>query len=79
MTTPTCPRCLGPIPNRLDPGAYPGALSRVDNFTEVCSDCGLEEAVEILTADSVAMKLKWKEYVLVYIDRSNCCLSNDKR
>jgi hypothetical protein len=46
MTTPTCPRCLGPIPNRLDPGAYPGALSRVDNFTEVCSDCGLEEAVE---------------------------------
>lgn len=46
MTTPTCPRCLGPIPNRLDPGAYPGALSRVDDFTEVCSDCGLEEAVE---------------------------------
>ena len=34
-----CPRCLGPMPN------HPGALSRADNQTEVCSQCGVEEAL----------------------------------
>jgi hypothetical protein len=24
---------------------YPGAISRKDNVTEICSDCGVEEAV----------------------------------
>lgn len=36
----TCPRCgdlMGPIP---------GALSRVDNKTEVCPPCGVSEAFE---------------------------------
>lgn len=42
---PVCPRCKGFIPNNERPGAYPGALSRADNKTEVCSACGLEEAV----------------------------------
>lgn len=40
-----CPRCSGFIPNNETPGAYPGALSRLDNKTEICSDCGGEEAV----------------------------------
>lgn len=41
-----CPRCKGFIPNNDAPGAYPGALSRLDNKTEICSDCGTEEALE---------------------------------
>ena len=40
-----CPRCFGFIPNNATPGAYPGAISRLDNKTEICSDCGGEEAV----------------------------------
>lgn len=35
-----CPRCNGPLPV-----GYPGARSRADNATEVCSDCGTEEAM----------------------------------
>jgi hypothetical protein len=34
---PLCPRCNKPL------GAYP-ALSRRDNATDICSDCGTEEA-----------------------------------
>lgn len=42
-----CPRCnSNQIPNNETPGAYPGALSRVDNKTEICSDCGTDEALE---------------------------------
>ena len=40
-----CPTCDGYIPNNKTPGAYPGALSRVDNETEVCSECGTREAL----------------------------------
>ena len=46
---PTCPRCSGPIPNATDLGGYPGALSRTDNATEICSDCGTREAMEQMT------------------------------
>jgi hypothetical protein len=41
-----CPRCGGPIPNAAHEGQYPGALSRTDNQTEVCSACGAAEAGE---------------------------------
>lgn len=41
---PECPRCGGLIPNNETPGEYPGALSRWDNFTEICSRCGVEES-----------------------------------
>ena len=41
-----CPRCNGYIPNNVDIGAYCGALSRLDNTTEICSSCGTEEAME---------------------------------
>ena len=41
-----CPTCDGFIPNNDTPGAYPGALSRRDNKTEVCSVCGVREALE---------------------------------
>ena len=35
-----CPSCDGFIPNNDTPGAYPGAISRRDNKTEICSECG---------------------------------------
>lgn len=40
-----CPRCGGSIPNNETPGAYSGAISRLDNETEICSQCGTEEAM----------------------------------
>ena len=44
---PICPRCtVNYIPNNEEPGAYPGALSRVDNETYICSDCGVEEGLD---------------------------------
>lgn len=42
----TCPECSGFIPNNKTPGAYPGAISRRDNKTEICSECGTREAME---------------------------------
>lgn len=45
-----CPRCEGYIPNNDNPGAYPGAVSRVDNTTEICSACGVEEAIVALVS-----------------------------
>jgi len=36
-----CPRCDGSMPQ-----GYPGALSRRDNKTEICSQCGVIEAME---------------------------------
>jgi hypothetical protein len=47
---PVCPRCRGFIPSNSRPGAYMGAISRIDNKTEVCSDCGTEEALLLLAS-----------------------------
>lgn len=46
IAKPICPRCGGFIPNNERPGEYPGALSRVDNETEICSACGVAEAMQ---------------------------------
>lgn len=49
MKIPTaCPRCVTHdwIPNNNQPGEYPGALSRADNKTEICSACGEDEAMK---------------------------------
>jgi len=43
-----CPRCGGYIPNNADPGAYPGALSRFEDETEICSPCGTAEVFAYL-------------------------------
>ena len=40
-----CPRCFRSIPNEVDRGMYSGAISRIDNETEICSDCGNAEAL----------------------------------
>jgi hypothetical protein len=50
IEAPQCPRCLGFIPRNDKPGQYMGALSRADNKTQVCSDCGTEEAIVALVA-----------------------------
>lgn len=47
-----CPTCDGYIPNNETPGAYPGALSRIDNETEVCSECGTREALRMFFENS---------------------------
>lgn len=39
-----CPKCGGFVPSTVDVGRYVGALSRWDNKTIVCSDCGQREA-----------------------------------
>ena len=41
-----CPKCDGFIPNDLHVGQYPGAISRRDNKTEICSPCGNREAFD---------------------------------
>lgn len=40
-----CPRCFRSIPNEVSRGEYLGAMSRIDNETEICSDCGNAEAL----------------------------------
>jgi hypothetical protein len=74
MTKPICPRCHGFIPSNERPGEYPGALSRADNKTEICSDCGTEEALVLLTpAYNWPIQLHDfpEEKVLAAIERSN--------
>lgn len=46
-----CFICSGYIPNNETPGAYPGALSRWDNETEICSLCGSAEAMAPLMSE----------------------------
>jgi len=55
----TCPRCGGGIPNNLHRGEYPGALSRTDNGTYVCSQCGQTEAIEQFTNGAPMPQSKW--------------------
>jgi ribosomal protein S27AE len=55
----TCPRCGEGIPNNLQRGQYPGALSRTDNKTEICSDCGTQEALEDFFTQNLTPKTEW--------------------
>lgn len=53
-----CPRCGGGIPNDLHRGEYPGALSRWDNNTMICSQCGTDEAMtQFTTHGPTALKV----------------------
>ena len=58
-TTTQCPRCHGHIPNNEHPGAYAGALSRVDNTTEICSACGTEEALQQYSQQTLTPISEW--------------------
>jgi transcription elongation factor Elf1 len=55
----TCPRCSGGVPNNDKRGEYVGALSRTDNKTTVCSDCGTEEALEQHFGDGLKPQSEW--------------------
>lgn len=59
-TTIICPRCEGYIPSNATPGAYPGAISRADNETEICSECGTEEALVALVAPDAWPLSQWE-------------------
>lgn len=54
-----CPRCGGAIPNWERRGEYPGAISRVDNQTEICSECGTMEAMEDFVGNGPMPIAKW--------------------
>jgi ribosomal protein S27AE len=41
-----CPKCSNFIPSNEHAGEYPGAISRRDSKTEICSACGVDEALE---------------------------------
>ena len=68
-----CPICDGPIPNAEHRGKYPGAMSRYDNETEICSLCGSAEALAPMMDDDAQITMKvgyqnrdweiWKEGV----------------
>lgn len=60
---PVCPKCSGYIPSNENPGAYPGAISRADNKTEICSACGIAEAIgdfQLAHAEEVVV---WKSVI----------------
>ncbi len=40
-----CPICDGAVPTEEYKGQFPGALSRFDNNEEICSLCGMAEAM----------------------------------
>ena len=44
----TCLRCGGAIPSLDEIGQHSGALSRPDHATEICSECGSDEARECI-------------------------------
>jgi len=58
-TTTQCPRCHGHIPNNEHPGAYAGALSRVDNTTEICSACGTAEGLQQYSQQTLTPISEW--------------------
>ena len=62
---PKCPRCGHGIPNDAQEGEYPGALSRRDNKTYICSECGTLEALEDFmsqTGNSASFKYRGPVY-----------------
>lgn len=54
-----CPRCGGDVPNTMSKGVYPGALSRTDNRTEICSLCGNLEALEQFAGTDALPQSSW--------------------
>ena len=75
---PICPICYNYIPNNQTPGAYPGAIARYDNETEICSDCGTSEALAGMMAGPEAIaewessERTWRDYqILIMTTKSN--------
>jgi hypothetical protein len=61
MTTnlPQCPRCTGPIPDADAAFYHRGATSRTDNATEICSDCGTDEALRVFASARAIPQTEW--------------------
>ena len=55
-----CPRCWGWIPNNETPGAHMGALSRIDNKTEICSACGTAESLGRVAWGNPGLRDVWQ-------------------
>jgi hypothetical protein len=72
---PVCPSCSGYIPNNKTPGAYPGAISRADNKTEICSDCGTQEALADFQFANAEKVVVWKSVITLDLVRD---LPDDK-
>ena len=75
---PVCPICYNYIPNNQTPGAYPGALARYDNETEICSECGTAEGLAGMMASPEAIAewessdRTWRDYqMLIMTIKSN--------
>lgn len=60
---PVCPKCSGYIPSNENPGAYPGAISREDNKTEICSACGTAEALARFQLANAHKVVVWKSVI----------------
>ena len=60
---PVCPKCSGYIPSNENPGAYPGAISRADNKTEICSACGMNEALDYFRLANADKVVVWKSVI----------------
>lgn len=56
----TCPRC-GLVPRATDGFFHRGfgALSRIDNKTYICADCGTDEALENFLRNELTPKSQW--------------------
>lgn len=50
-----CPRCGKGVPSDDHAGDYPGALSRLDNKTYICSQCGSDEAMFQFASGSTSL------------------------
>lgn len=59
MASFNCPRCEGFIPSLARAGEYPGATSRADNETEICSACGADEALRIELSNELVPMHDW--------------------
>lgn len=66
---PVCPKCSGYIPSNENPGAYPGAISRADNKTEICSACGMNEALDYFRLANAEKVVVWKSVITLDLVR----------
>jgi len=69
-----CPICRGGIPNNYQIGMFPGALSRFNNKTEICSACGTKEALACYEGEMPLDKEKlgwgdWKTLVQKFTEQ----------
>jgi len=65
MKTEICPRCNGIM------SEHP-ALSRTDDKTSVCSDCGMDEAIETFVLGARPSQHNWPTSPKKFVWRPRC-------